>query len=71
MDQMVETYRVAIEKMFADPKNRGPKYDPSELPRIVAELAICEIQLTLDDEWNSKYEEYIKEKANISPSAGV
>lgn len=65
MDQTVEAYRKGIEEMFADVSNRGPKYDPTKLPHTIAEFSICDVQLTLDDEWDPKYEEYIKEIANV------
>jgi len=61
MDQMVKTYREALEKTFADPKNRGPNYHPDKLSGCIAELAIATSALTLDDKWNPAYEDYIKE----------
>ena len=65
MDQMVETYQKSLAEFFSDFDNRGPKYDPARMPGHVAEFAIATSSLTLDDEWNPKYEDYIKEKANV------
>jgi len=63
MDQVVETYRESLEKTFANPKYRGPKYHPDKLPGIVAELSISVTALTLDGEWNPEYESYIIERS--------
>jgi len=65
MDQIIETYQKSFEEFFSDDSNRGPKYDPAKMPGHIAELVIATTSLTLDDEWDPKYEEYIKEKANV------
>ena len=61
MDQMVKSYWESLTEFYAAAENRGPKYHPDMLPAHVAELSIAASSLTLDDEWNPKYEDYIKE----------
>jgi len=61
MDQMVKVWRKSVEEMFSDPENRGSNYHPDKISGIVSRLSIPEIALTLGDEWNPEYEDYIKE----------